>query len=87
MLGYYGKLKSKWEVLSAPGGEADSLEAVNLIKEGSNPTHPHGALIEDSRFLLNQTGSTSIHIYQQANQSANHLARLGAERLEEFAEC
>lgn len=44
-----------------------------IIREESNQTHSHRALLEDSRFLLNRTGSMISHIYLQANQSADHL--------------
>jgi len=60
--------------------ESDSLEAVNLINEGPFERYTHQALITDSKILLDRTRANFVHIYRETNQSADHLARLGAEQ-------
>ncbi|KAI8545761.1 hypothetical protein RHMOL_Rhmol07G0063400 [Rhododendron molle] len=52
------------------------LIAIHLINEG--------ALAEDSKILTAHMGSTLVHIYCEANQSADHLARLGDEQEEDL---
>jgi len=62
--------------------ETDSLAAVQLINADSTEVHPNSTLIYDSRMLLRHTQSVISHIYREANSSADHLARLGAEQEE-----
>lgn len=64
--------------------ESDSREAVNLINDGPTENHPHQVLITDSKILLDRTRANLTHIYREANQSADHLARLGAEQAEDL---
>lgn len=64
--------------------ESDSMEAVMLVNEGNAIGHPHQALIQDANVLLRGTYSTLSHIFREANSCADHLARLGAEQLEDL---
>lgn len=64
--------------------EADSSTAVKLINEQTPENHHNWALIEDSRMLLARNAATLTHIYREANQSTDNLARLGAEQAEEL---
>ncbi|XP_058228002.1 uncharacterized protein LOC131336237 [Rhododendron vialii] len=64
--------------------ESDSLVAVNLTMEGNPGNHPQSVLINEIHALLTQTNTTIGHIYRSANQCADHLARMGAERTEEL---
>lgn len=64
--------------------ESDSLTAVKLINEDATGDHPNNSLIQDSRMLLESTQSSLAHIYREANSSADHLARKGAEQLEDL---
>ena len=47
---------------------------------GPPPNRPHRAMVEEAKFLMQKSGSTIRHIFQEANHSADHLARLGAEQ-------
>lgn len=62
--------------------ESDSLMAVQLINEGATGYNLHHALALDSNVLLRRTQSTLTHIYREANSSAGHMPRLGAEQHE-----
>lgn len=62
--------------------ESDSLSAVQLINGDHPSTHPLNSLIGDSRLLLRRTQFQISHIFREANTSADHLARLGAEQQE-----
>lgn len=64
--------------------DTDSLTGVELINEDYPACHPQQALIMDSKMLLTCTQTSLVHILRQANQSADHMARLGAEQTEEF---
>lgn len=44
--------------------------------------HNGAALIEDSKALMAQTGTTISHIPRLANQTADSLSRFGAEQEE-----
>ncbi|KAI8563963.1 hypothetical protein RHMOL_Rhmol03G0148800 [Rhododendron molle] len=52
--------------------------------EGNPGNHPQSVLINEAHFLLAQTNTTIGHIPRSTNQSADHLARLGAEHTEDF---
>lgn len=43
-------------------------------------THPQQGLLEDARMLLTRIGATLSHVGRMANQSADILARLGAQQ-------
>ncbi|KAG5529761.1 hypothetical protein RHGRI_030220 [Rhododendron griersonianum] len=60
--------------------ESDSLVAVNIINAGTPGNHPQSTIINDAKMLLQQTESKLTHIYRDANQCADHLARMGAEQ-------
>lgn len=62
--------------------ESDSSHAVQLITDGPNDKHPLFAMITDARMLLARTFSALSHISREANQSADHLAHMGAEQTE-----
>lgn len=64
--------------------ERDSLVAVQLINEGNPNGNHQQALVADAQILMARTGAVLSHIYRQANQTADHLARMGAEQLEEL---
>ncbi|XP_058211449.1 uncharacterized protein LOC131323612 [Rhododendron vialii] len=64
--------------------ESDSLVAMNLTMEGNPGNHPQSVLINEIHALLTQTNTTIGHISRSANQCADHLARMGAERTEEL---
>lgn len=64
--------------------ESDSLDAVTLINGDSTATHPNSKLIGDARTLLMLTQSLLTHIFPETNSSANHLAHLCTEQLEDL---
>lgn len=43
---------------------------------------PQRILVKDTKMLATWTGTTISHIFRQANQTADWLARLGAEQYE-----
>ncbi|KAF7812868.1 ribonuclease H [Senna tora] len=60
--------------------ESDSLEAVNLISMGDSSFHSLGNILEDIRQLSSSFGKISFrHIFREANQSADFLAKLGLQ--------
>lgn len=62
--------------------ESDSLDAVQLINDGPNEEHPQTELIKEAKNLLTRTCSLLKHVFREANQCSDHLARLGAEQAE-----
>lgn len=62
--------------------ESDSLMAVNLINEEFEGSHPQSNMIYETRALKSRTGAILNHISRNANECADHLARLGAEQNE-----
>ncbi|KAI8546501.1 hypothetical protein RHMOL_Rhmol07G0123100 [Rhododendron molle] len=64
--------------------ESDSLIAVRLINEGNSGNHPQSVMINDAHAILSRTKTTLTYIYQEANQCADHLARLGIDQNEDL---
>lgn len=64
--------------------KSDSLMAVQMINEGTTEDHPYHALAFDSKVLLRHNQSSLTRIYREANRSADHMARLGAEQPEDL---
>ncbi|KAF7146837.1 hypothetical protein RHSIM_Rhsim04G0198900 [Rhododendron simsii] len=58
--------------------ETDSFPAARLLHGDTVIQHNGAALIEDSKALMAQTGTTISHIPRLANQSADSLSRFGA---------
>lgn len=62
--------------------ETDSLEAVRLVDDNFM-VRTHRALVHDIRFLIARDWECKIqHVLREANQCADHLAKLGATQLE-----
>lgn len=47
--------------------ESDSLNAVNLVKEGNPGNHPVSVVINEAHYLMNHTNTSIDHIYRSAN--------------------
>lgn len=59
--------------------EIDSLETVNLIRNGDTSTHVFAILIEDIRQILANRSTCKIsHILNEANNCTDSLAKMGA---------
>lgn len=60
--------------------ETDSRVAAQLVAKGAPPNHPHKALNEDSKLVLNGTKAYTSHIYRAGQLvrrspcSTRHLA-------------
>ena len=59
--------------------ESDCLQAIQLIKEEEDRAHPNSYIIRESKALLGRTGASLDHVSHNANQCADHLARLGSQ--------
>lgn len=55
-----------------------------MITDCPNVNHPLSTLIVDARTILAGTNSTFTDIYKNANNCADHLARLGGEQDEDL---
>lgn len=64
--------------------ESDSIIAVESINGGNSVNHPQRAMINDAHAIMVRTGTTLNHTYREANQCADHLARIGAEQNEDL---
>ncbi|XP_058189471.1 uncharacterized protein LOC131307071 [Rhododendron vialii] len=60
--------------------EFDSSVAVGFYNEGPPVDHPHRHVVEEARRIAAWTNSSVVHIYRQANQTADCLARLGSQQ-------
>lgn len=58
--------------------------AVNFCNKGPPLDHPPRHIIEEVRRLVGRTNSIITHIYRQANQTADCLARLGGQQQDEL---
>ncbi|KAI8536255.1 hypothetical protein RHMOL_Rhmol10G0242400 [Rhododendron molle] len=66
--------------------ESDSSVAVGFCNEGPPVDHPHRHIVEEARRIAARTNSFVVHIYRQANQTANCLARLGSQQNQDLVE-
>ncbi|KAI8536564.1 hypothetical protein RHMOL_Rhmol10G0267200 [Rhododendron molle] len=64
--------------------ESDFLSVVKMINEGNSVNQPQSVMISDAHAILDRTESMLTHLYQEANQFADHLARIGAEQDEDL---
>ncbi|KAL7260021.1 hypothetical protein ACSBR1_005811 [Camellia fascicularis] len=62
--------------------EMDSSSAIELLKEGSVVSSSVRSLVEDSKFLMQRCGYTIQHVLREGNNSADGLAKLGANQAE-----
>lgn len=58
--------------------ESDSTIAAQYLKDGPPLNHPQRHILEEARRIVVGTSSTITHIFRQANQTADCLARLGS---------
>lgn len=63
--------------------ESDSSVAVKLCNEGAPPDHAHRYMVEEAKRIAG-TNATISHIFRQANQLADCLARLGSQQEEKL---
>lgn len=63
--------------------ESDKCEnsvAVKFLNEGPPPDRPQRLLMEAARSIATRTNTSITHIYREANQTADCLARLGSQQ-------
>lgn len=63
--------------------ESDKCEnsvAVKFLNEGPPPDRPQRLLMEAARSIATRTNTSITHIYRQANQTTDCLARLGSQQ-------
>lgn len=63
--------------------ESDSSVAIKLCNEGPPSNHARRHIVEEAR-TASRTNSTISHIFRQANQTADYLARPGSQQEEEL---
>ncbi|MCI48615.1 ribonuclease H protein, partial [Trifolium medium] len=75
---YYG-LKLAWERgFHKIKVYSDSLVAIKLLKYGCPLTHPHCTLVENVHQIhLNERSVDWIHVFREANQVVDRLAKHG----------
>ncbi|KAF7130872.1 hypothetical protein RHSIM_Rhsim10G0181700 [Rhododendron simsii] len=55
-----------------------------MINEGNSVNHPQSVLINGAHAILGRTESMLTHLYWEAYQCADRLARIGAEQDEDL---
>lgn len=60
--------------------ESDSSIVVQYLQRGPPSDHPQSHIMEEARRIATGTNTTFSHIYRQANQTADCLARLGSQQ-------
>lgn len=80
LLGIYNGLKLAWgRGITKLLCYTDSLHAKILLTEKSETYHRYASIVQDIRDLLNLPWQADlVHVLREGNQSADHLAKLGA---------